>query len=84
MIGSSSATPCCAPGHPGLRKRDAGIDQTLVLPIQGQVVGELVDQQAGEAHVRPAALDDAGQQTSSAGLPLTGQMIAPIPLIFVQ
>jgi hypothetical protein len=42
---------------------ETGVGEALVLAIQRQVVGELVDQQAGdEAHVRPAAVDDGARR----------------------
>ncbi|EXI65328.1 MAG: hypothetical protein AW08_03247 [Candidatus Accumulibacter adjunctus] len=42
---------------------EARVGKALVLAIQRQVVGELVDQQAGnEAHVRPAAVDDVARR----------------------
>jgi hypothetical protein len=45
---------------------DPRIGQTLVLAIERQVVGKFVDQQAGdEAHVGPAAVDDAGRCTGT-------------------
>ena len=48
---------------------EARVGQALVLAIQRQVVGEPVDQQAGnEAHVRPAAVDDvAGRRRAADG-----------------
>ena len=43
---------------PRAAQPEVGIHEALVLTVQGQVVGELVDEQAREeAHVRPAALD---------------------------
>ena len=43
-------------------QRDAGIGQTLVLAIQGQVIEKLVDQQAGqETDIGQAALQHAAR-----------------------
>ena len=47
-------------GQPRPADRDASVAQALVLPVQRDVVGELVDQRRGhEAHLRPAGFDHA-------------------------
>ena len=46
-------------GQPGPADGDAGVGETLVLAVEREVPGELVDQQAGqEADVGAAAVDD--------------------------
>ena len=51
-------------GEPRAAHRDAGIAQALVLAVERQVVGKLVDQHSGDkTHVRSATLDHTHRRT---------------------